>query len=172
MDERKSLDELELLGPKELGKLLLLEMNRNIGRYDYIRDIINAGANLEIRNKEGETALHLSARYDNMMVFKYLLEAGANVNNDTNSILHSLVAIKDLVMVKMIVASGVDLEYKNDYRRTPLHYAAVCSISITEFLIESGADITAKDIYDNTPWNMAALTIKSGVPQLNPDYNE
>jgi ankyrin repeat protein len=40
--------------------------------------IQNAGANIELRNRNGETALHLAARYGKTMPLKVLLELGAN----------------------------------------------------------------------------------------------
>ncbi|KAK6814087.1 hypothetical protein RU639_010128 [Aspergillus parasiticus] len=53
---------------------------------------------------------------------------------------------------KLLVATGADIEAKNNFRRTPLHLASLHGhIEIVILLLERGADVEAKDTDEWTP---------------------
>ena len=57
----------------------------------------------------------------------------------------------DIKAVQQFIAAGSDVNAKNDYGVTPLHYAAIGHKEIAELLISKGADVNAKDNWGRTP---------------------
>lgn len=63
---------------------------------------------------------------------------------------------KRLEIIKLLIASGADLNIQSNLGGTPLMIAAMWnSISVAELLIESGADLTIQDKYGNTALKLA-----------------
>ena len=57
-----------------------------------------------------------------------------------------------LELMDWLIAQGADINVKDEYDRTPLHYhAQVNDIERVALLLEKGADIEAQDKYKNTP---------------------
>ncbi|KAI2625561.1 hypothetical protein GGS21DRAFT_531398 [Xylaria nigripes] len=64
-----------------------------------IRTLVNeAGANMELRNRNGETALHLAARYSKIIALRVLLELGANPYTRNNQGLNILQVVDRLYL--------------------------------------------------------------------------
>jgi hypothetical protein len=94
-----------------------------------VKALIESGADIKVKNKGGQTLLHMACQGGFESVVQLLIESGADLSiNDRN-------------------ASGL----------TPLH--EVCDqgymVSIVELLIESGADVNIQDDAGNTPLHMA-----------------
>ena len=61
-----------------------------------------------------------------------------------------------LELMDWIIAQGADINVKDEYDRTPLHYhAQVNNVERVALLLERGADIEAQDKYKNTPLHFA-----------------
>lgn len=54
------------------------------GHFELARLLIEAGAEIEGKTKNGYTALHLAAQYGHRLIIDLLLEHGANPNAMTN----------------------------------------------------------------------------------------
>lgn len=143
---RKSLDELVLLSPKKLGKMLSDTYSNTPWESEYIKDLLYAGADPNIDNDDfyGQTPLHY-AIHDDIEIIILLLEAGADINT------------------------------RDNLEQTPLHYAVdsryTPDMNVIKLLLASGADITALDEDDRTPWDITSSIVRSSIPQLNPNYN-
>lgn len=98
----------------------------------------NDAINLELKNKKGETPLHVAI---------------ANRSNDS--------ALK-------LIEKNVNVNAKNNLEKTPLHYAAEHNASdeVLESLIKHGADINAKDISGKTALHYACKTGSKDVANL------
>lgn len=86
--------------------------------------------NINKKNGEGHTALHLAAWHgNNIDNIKQLFTAGANLseeNTANSTVLHLAAANKDERMVRLLIEEldFEDIEAKNDYGNTALHVAA------------------------------------------------
>lgn len=61
-----------------------------------------------------------------------------------------------LELMDWLIAQGADINVKDEYDRTPLHYhAQVNNVEKVALLLEKGADIEAQDKYKNTPLHFA-----------------
>lgn len=137
-----SLDELVVMSPKKLGDILLDELQKGAHNIKYVRDIIAAGANVNIHDDDGVTPLAHAVYHEKNDMVELLLEAGANVNHD----------------------------YVDFYGNTLLHTSASEGfIDIVGMLLAAGAD---KNILNNdgkTAWDVSDMHVKSNYPELNPN---
>ena len=73
--------------------------------------LINAGANMDLKNVDGDTPLHLSVRAGRLSTCRVLVDAGANVeltNNDGDTPLHLAVKYRSNSFVACLVHNGAD----------------------------------------------------------------
>lgn len=80
MSNRKSLEELEILSPLELGVLLSSEICKTYADIQYIKDIISLGADLNMNKPDifKMTPLHWAAYKGHIELIQILLQAGAS----------------------------------------------------------------------------------------------
>lgn len=141
MANRKSLDELELLSPKLLGAILLYQLRSSDTYIQYIKDLINAGASLVVNISIG-TPLHLAVDFNNLEIFKALIEAGAPLEAPGNAgwtALHRAAFYGQIEDVKLLTAAGASKDVLNKMKETP--------------------------------WDVAEGYTQKQVPELNPNYN-
>lgn len=99
------------------------------GQTDLVKALLDGGANIEIKNNVGATALILAAAKGHSEVVKLLLDRGAAVNVKT--------------------ATGI----------TPLMAAATAgNAEMVKLLLEKGADVSARDQQGRTAMNLAEAT--------------
>lgn len=141
--DEKSFDELELMSPKELGRLLLEEILKNKPNRVYIKSLIKAGAWLNITSKISTPLVTLGVIFGDIDIVKDILEAGADVN------------------------------MCDDEGWSPLHDAVERgeNMDMIQILLDAGANIEAKIHDGHTAWNLATDEIKERFPQLKPNYN-
>ena len=112
-----------------------------------------------IKNHSGHTPFHCTARQNQIVYFKLLLEKGADVNevdNEGNSIL--MLAIDNLAydFVNLLLAMKVDVNHSNKYQRTALHEAAESKQRyIVRKLLNAGAIKNKKERWGDTPYSIA-----------------
>mmetsp|Transcript_19795 Transcript_19795/g.39846 ORF Transcript_19795/g.39846 Transcript_19795/m.39846 type:complete len:158 (+) Transcript_19795:1119-1592(+) len=101
------------------GEILSGDIGRDIAQLLFVR-----GANVNVRNCYGQTALHLAAWRGSLGVFEFLLENGADVHatdNDGLNALHWVAGVSDtaeaerdlfekkLRIVQLLISKGVDV---------------------------------------------------------------
>jgi ankyrin repeat protein len=106
---------------------------------------------------------------DNLKIVKYLLEAGANIEdkNRLSDSIHAAVAKSNIGLVKLLLHKGVDINVKDKDSRTSLLIAAhYGETEIARLLIEAGADVNARQSEVYSPLSMAADYGHAGVVRL------
>ena len=132
---------------QELGILVLFAASE--GRSEIVKALIDAGADVNVKNKKGQTALIVATREGRSEVVKILLAAGANVNAKQNRYQTAfMVAVIENrpKIAKMLLAAGANVGARDGRNMTPLMVAA--SEGHTEFvqmLLAAGADVNLKD---------------------------
>lgn len=132
----------ELGGAMDTPGWTVLHRAARYGHVEVIKAMLEAGADLEIRDYNTMTPLHWMTNYGWIEMVKFLIELGAS------------------------------LEALDYFGFTPLHWAADrIRIDVAKLLINAGASLEALDNNGRTPWDVAYPKIKETVPELNPNYN-
>ena len=138
----------------------------NINNEKTFNLLIKYGADVNSKDKEGNTPLHL--KRNSKGIVKLLIENGADVNvknNEGNTPLHLLKLskiscspfIKDKEYfdfywngsAKLLIDNGADVNARNNKSETPLFY--VKDLEFAKLLIKYGADVNARNNDGETP---------------------
>jgi hypothetical protein len=152
----------------------------NIGNSEVVRLLINAGANVNERNKLGYTPLMQASL--NPQIIRLLLEAGANVNAQDNlgyTALTSPSQFGKVDVVKLLIDAGANINTQDSYGRTPLILATEQGYpEVIRILLDAGADpfIRNKVFFGSTALDLARDLARAHL-RRNPrfrtnEYNE
>ena len=119
----------------------------SVGRYDSMKTLLDAGANVASVSSTNETALSKAVRTDNDSV-RLLLKAGADPNQHSNrqwpALIHAF-SFGDLSVLHLLIAAGADVNLGNAYGYTALMAAAQDGhIPKLETLLAAGANINQR----------------------------
>lgn len=135
---------------------------------EQIKGLIDKGANVNIKNKNGWTPLRNVAFIGRIATAKLLIDKGADVNASDlkgNSILMSTAAMpfpEQANIFKMLLQKGADVNARNNEGWTALMQAARGhSAAIIQETIKRGKEDVAQS-FESIPYEMASLLIKSG----------
>ena len=119
--------------------------------------LINMGADLNLQDNNGATALGHSQIIKENNIFKMLVDAGADVNLqniDGLSVLMGLVINNDaniIEKVKILIDAKADVNLQDKYGRSTLILACEYdNEEIIQLLINAGAYVNLRDNYDQT----------------------
>ena len=131
------------------------------GWSDIAAALLERGADIDARNDGGNTPLHRAAYYGRTDTAAVLLDHGAEVevhDDDGYTPLNDAFRNDKWTTAQfLMLAPNIDVDFRHDDGRTPLHYAARYGWPDTAaVLLERGADIDARDDYGNTPLHRAA----------------
>ncbi|MFH1718217.1 MAG: ankyrin repeat domain-containing protein [Planctomycetota bacterium] len=139
------------------------------GRTEAVKLLLEAGANISVKDDRGQTLLHLILDMRNSDYNQYrlskdtvelLLAKGEDVNlkdNDGRTPLHLAAESDDRDIVGFLLDKGAKIDEKDDESGfTALHHAArFGNKNVAELLITNGADINTKDKQGHTPLYIA-----------------
>jgi ankyrin repeat protein len=120
----------------------------------------NRGANVDVVDNHGRTALHHAARWDQLDTVTLLLQSGANVDVVDSygwTPLHQAAQYGRRDIVALLLESGANVNAVDNSGRTPLHEAARWGHrDIVALLLQSGANVNAATNNGRTPLHWAA----------------
>ena len=133
-----------------------------------ISNLINSGADLEVRDGSGRTPLMIAGYGENHAIAKLLIKAGANLNALENSAYDLLTissVLNDVEMVKLAISSGADTGLiTSPYDGTALIAAAhLGHVDVVKALIAGKAPL---DHVNNLNWTalIEAIVLGDGGP--------
>ena len=154
MSRRKDFIDSLLAGASRLHRAAATQSPHQIG------DLLERGADPNVRNWRGETPLHRAAiRNPDLEVSRALIDAGADVNaHDQRGAtpLHRAAVAASPARTDLLIQAGADAGARDNSGATPLHHAAEGGHQETMVrLIEGGADVNAQDQAGRTPLHVA-----------------
>lgn len=180
-DDVEKIDRLVSLGAsvdlKDLVKgetaLMLATFRKNPAS---IIALINSGANVNIKNKKGESALFYATNdYD---IFNLLIENGADIEarnkqgqtlifDVLTSILYNQNWLQFKDALEYLLANDANLEAKDNRGSTPIHHAVnIANLDITKLMLDAGANLNAVDDDGNTALHFVAKN------RIRPTYSD
>ena len=99
------------------------------GRLDNIQLLIQNGADIQASSGNGSTVLHLASRNSNREVVEFFLkfnEISVNVVDNCNQtpLMHACFDGGRLDNIKMLIQNGADIQVRDSYDSTVLHFAS------------------------------------------------
>ena len=141
-------DVVELLTTKGAAPISAIHLAARAGDLAKVKSLIEAGAEVNAKDKGGQTPLFAAALADNDDVAKFLIAKGADVNaRDTNgwTPLHGASERGRKGGVELLIAKGADVNAKDSEGGTPLHRVFFSGrMDVAELLIAKGANVNAK----------------------------
>ncbi|XP_024893182.1 ankyrin-1-like, partial [Temnothorax curvispinosus] len=138
----------------------------------------NKGANVNAKQKDGTTALHIATQEGHKKVVKVLLKCGAKVDskmkNDITP-LHLGAEKGYREIIETILKFGADINSRDEYGRTALHIASQEGrTEVVATLLEYGSDINITSRNNCTPldYAMAASHYISSYNDSDDDYDD
>ncbi len=134
----------------------------SLGSLEIIQLLLDAGANVSVRDARGRTVLHfVSGNMNFSKVFPLLLALGADINskdgNGTSPLHFSVNSLGG--PIKEFIDAGADVNALDNNGKTPLHYAVegTRGSGVTEALLQGKADPNLTDSAGMTPFDYALL---------------
>ncbi len=96
------------------------------GELSKAKDFINKGADVNIKNGDGKTPLHIAVEKNYEDIVRLLLQKNADLNtkdNNGNTPLHIAVKNGNYFVVKELLRAGADKNIKNNEGKTALDIA-------------------------------------------------
>lgn len=138
----------------------------------------NLQENINVKDSDGHTALHIAAAHGLPRTIEQLLDAGASVDARNNAYdvtpLHSAAAAGKVENGRVLISRGAPIEAKTTrhYSETPLHYAGYYGQDeFVKLLLESGANYKALSNRDTTPSQRAREGVKPDTARLIINYH-
>lgn len=139
-----------------------LEKAAGYGNVKDVRRHLNEGADINKKNGQGQTPLHIAARNGSKNVAEVLIERGAKVgakDNEGRTPLHLASENGHAPVIDLLIANRAQVNSRDKMGRTPLHHAAlgIRGSEAALVLISKRAGVDAQDKKGWTPLYLACL---------------
>jgi ankyrin repeat protein len=143
-------------------------------KHDIIQEILNTKTNLNFKDIDGNTSLHLIIKYKipkSLSLIQSMInnKIGQNlINKLGQNALHIAIETNNIEVCELLIANKINIDAQTlDNHLTPLIIATIGSnIKIIKLLINSNVDINKQDIYGNTCLNYAIINKSQQIIEL------
>jgi len=147
-------DIVDLLTAKGAAPESTIHLAARAGDLAKVKSFIEAGTDVNARDKGGETPLFWAVLSDNNDVAKFLIDKGADVNakaKDGRTPLYIVALFGHKNVAELLISKGADANAKTERGNTPLLSACERGAKdVVELLIANGADVNAKSTGGST----------------------
>ena len=130
------------------------------GHKDLAKFLIEKGAIVDQKNRDGDTTLHLAVAFGHKDIVQLLLYKGAKIDErrrEGTTPLYIAVSRNQKEIAELLIDSGAELDTKNRDGVTPLYHAAGKNLPyMVDLLLSKGADLNAPNKQGDTPLHIAA----------------
>jgi ankyrin repeat protein len=141
-----------------------------VNNIEKVKALLSNGADVNARDKMGDTPLHVAANFNARDVAELLLAKGADVNARGDlgvTPLHLAAIANSKAVAELLLTKGADVNRKSEDGMTPMHVAAASNAGdVAELLLVNGADLNAKSNTGSTPLHLAAMYDARDVAEL------
>jgi ankyrin repeat protein/beta-lactamase regulating signal transducer with metallopeptidase domain len=121
-----------------------------------VKTLIEKGADVNARDKRGNTPLFSAVLAKTDEVARFLIANGADVNAQDDLGMTPLLSAAgggSKKVIELLIAKGADVNARNKFGATPLHAACQRTKDVVELLITKGAEMNGR--VTGGPWNGA-----------------
>merc|ERR1740124_353889 len=160
LKQRHSIDMKTATVESRDGNVGLAFIFARTGQVDQLKFVLDCGADISGKDKNGATPLHYAAEEGKVDVCELLLKGGAEIDEKDargNTPLHWAAQLGHMNVCEFLRKGSANIDEKNNDGVTPLHCSALTGhMNLCEFLLNSGANIDEKDNDGDTPLHNAA----------------
>jgi hypothetical protein len=129
--------------------LLMIVGESGLDVPDYVRSLIQRGADVNATDRSGYTPLMYAVGWERAEIARFLIEAGASLaatNWSGSTPLHIAAGHGGKAVVELLLYNGASVDARDNRGATPLMWAASNGqAESAEALIAAGADVNARD---------------------------
>jgi len=142
---------------------------------ELVRQLAEAGADVNFQEPNGWTALQHAADQNNIDIARILLDRGADMNHRNiptgRAAIHYAAEGEDTALLDLLIERGAQIDIRNNEGETPLFDAASSgSEDCVKLLIDSGCDVTAKNFAGKSAVYAAAKGSQAEIAELLMTY--
>ena len=125
------------------------------GKYEEVIWLIENGSNVNEMDENGRTPLYSSIKYPK--IAKALLDNGCSLSSidiyERTPLIYACERLAPIKTIKLFISSGSDVNAKDKYKNTPLHFSSKKGqIDVVNLLLANGAERYRKDNRGKTPY--------------------
>jgi hypothetical protein len=144
-----------------------MHMAARAGDLAKLSALIEEGANVNVKNMWGETALHYAAERGHKEVVELLIAKGADIHAGRIEALQYAIEHEHTEVAIILINKGANVNPKIQSGWTPLHSAALEGYKqVAEILLAKGAYVNSKNKDGYTPFHYALWHSKTDIARL------
>lgn len=121
-----------------------------LGDLNRVKELIKAGDDLEIQDKDEQTPLTTAMNNCNLEIVEELILSGANVDRKVYGT--PMIMFTDLLdVIRILLDNGADPDASDDGDTALLRHSIYGEVEIIEELLCAGANVNAQNKYGHTP---------------------
>lgn len=131
-----------------------LQLATDAGHLRIVRNLHQAGANIDVQDNYGRTALHIAALRYRMSIARYLLRKGADMRSRDKWGVSAMEDSSPSLQV-LFLQHGLDIAHDMDITHLLFLAAEQGNMKAVQRLVAAGADVQVKDSYGRSPYEQA-----------------